>query len=143
MKLDFETLDFEKFEEICNKVLAINKDLIDDEMSLHSISYSYYQGLYIKLKHQYERNLNEFESTCSLLRNQELLRNKSSGSKATVAYLDNYIKALPEYIEGKNNLIDIEEKLGYLQTISRSMEHKKDMLVQISANRRSESKLYS
>lgn len=143
MKLDFDTLDFEMFEEISKKALSINKEVIDDEMTLHSITYSYYQGLYIKFKHLYERQLNEFESTVSLLRNQELLKNKSIGAKATAHYLDDYIKSLPEHKEGRNKLIDIEEKLGYLQIISKAMEHKKDMLVQISSNKRAESKLYS
>jgi hypothetical protein len=140
---DFDSINFETFELLNNTVMRIDREYIDDEMSKHSLTYTYYNGIYNKHKKQLERMQMEFESTCSLLRSEEARRGKAGGGKIPAHVLDDYIKSLPEYKSGMSKIIDTDEKLGYIKAILDGFQHKKDMMVQISANRRSETKLYS
>jgi len=136
-------LDLDQYNEIAESLHKYSKSNLEDELMHHSILYAHYHGLLVYVKRILDRMTVAFEQYCGKTKNDELLRNKSSGSKATATYLEDYIKTQPEYIELRYNLIDVEEVYGWLKALCFSLEHKKDMLVQLSANQRSETKMYS
>lgn len=136
-------LTIEQYHDMCQNLLSISKSNLEDDLTHHSILYAHYHGLLVYVKRILDKMTVAFEQYCAKTKNDELTRNKSSGSKATATYLEDYLKTQEEYITSRNNLIDVEEIYGWLKALCFSLEHKKDMLVQMSANLRSETKLYS
>ena len=136
-------LDIDQYQELCQNLLNVTKSNLEDELVHHSILYAHYNGLLIYVKRIMDKMTIDFDQYCAKTKNDELARNKSSGSKATATYLEDYLKTQPEYTESRNDLLEIEEIYGWLKALCFSLEHKKDMLVQLSANQRSETKLYS
>ena len=64
------------------------------------------------------------------------------GKKMTAKDLDDLVLSADDYKEYKTNLNDATLKYELLKGLVRSLEHRKDMLQQISANKREETKLY-
>jgi hypothetical protein len=136
-------LDIDKYLEIHGKLANIDKDALPNELARHTTVYSYYHGLLIWQKRQIDTMSNNNQAMYSLIKNNELLNNKSKGAKATASYLEDFVQSNEEYIKLKSQLIYQEEIYGYLKAICSMLEHKKDMLIQLSANLRSETKLYN
>jgi len=142
-KDQLKDLDIDKYLEIHNKLASIDKDALPSELARHTTVYSYYHGLLIWQKRKVDLMVNHNQAMYSLTKNNELLNNKSKGAKATASYLEDYVQSNEEYIKLKSDLIYQEEIYGYLKAICSMLEHKKDMLIQLSANLRSETKLYN
>lgn len=142
-KEEVKNLDIDKYLEIHNKLASIDKDSLPAELARHTTVYSYYHGLLIWQKRTIDLMSNNNQAMYSLIKNNELLNNKSKGAKATASYLEDYVQSNEEYIKLKSQLIFQEEIYGYLKAICSMLEHKKDMLIQLSANLRSETKLYN
>jgi len=79
----------------------------------------------------------------SSVRKDESDSNRSKGGKATAAYLDDFVNSNPEYLEFKNKIQEEEQIYLLLKSVCTMLDHKKDMLIQLSANLRSETKLYN
>jgi hypothetical protein len=142
-KDEVKDLDIDKYLEIHGKLSSIDKDNLAMELVKHTTVYSYYHGMLIWQKRKIDIIAANNQALYSLLKNSELEANKNKGSKATATYLEDYAQSNDEYIKAKTNLIYQEEIYGYLRAICSMLEHKKDMLVQLSANLRSETKLYN
>lgn len=142
-KEEVKNLDIDKYLEIHNKLASIDKDYLPAELARHTTVYSYYHGLLIWQKRTIDLMSNNNQAMYSLIKNNELTNNKSKGAKATASYLEDFVQSNEEYIKLKSQLIYQEEIYGYLKAICSMLEHKKDMLIQLSANLRSETKLYN
>jgi hypothetical protein len=142
-KNEVEYLDIDKYLELQKKLPTINKDDLPTELATHATTYSYYHGLMIWQKRKLDLMASNAQAMYSLIKNNELLKNKSNGAKATATYLEDFVQSDEGYIELKHKVIYQEEIYGYLKAICAMLEHKKDMLIQLSANLRSETKLYN
>jgi hypothetical protein len=72
------------------------------------------------------------------LRRSEFLQ---KGKKATEVSLNGYINTVPEIIELRKKSFEVQHKYNLAKNLITSLEHQKDMLVQMSANRRAEAKM--
>tara|TARA_R110000868_G_scaffold13711_2_gene63567 strand:- start:14268 stop:14711 length:444 start_codon:yes stop_codon:yes gene_type:complete len=140
---ELNSLDIEKYLELSRDLSVINKDNIQGELSNSTVVFSYYHGLLVHQKRRLDGLVNNAQAFYSLTKNSELLNNKSKGAKATATYLEDFVQSNEEYISFKKQVIEQEEIYGYLKALCGALEHKKDMLVQLSANLRSETKLYN
>jgi hypothetical protein len=142
-KDEVQNLDIDKYLEMHSKLSSIDKDNLAMELVKHTTVYSYYHGLLIWQKRKVDLLASNNQAMYSLIKNNELISNKNKGAKATATYLEDFVQSNEEYIKLKNNLIYQEEIYGYLKAICSMLEHKKDMMIQLSANLRSETKLYN
>lgn len=142
-KEDLDTLDLDVYLDLVKELTSLDKDDLPGELSKHSAVYSYYHGLLTYLKSRVDRLNKTLESTTSILRVDAAHEHKKAGSKATATYLEDFVNSRDEVSGLKDKLLSEEERYGYLKSVCQSLEHKKDMLVQLSANSRSESKLYN
>ena len=62
--------------------------------------------------------------------------------KATDKYLEAYVISQPEYRELHEKVVTQNFKLNLITNLVQSLEQKKDMLVQLSANSRAETQIY-
>lgn len=140
---EVKSLSFDKYYELTQVLTAIDKSDIQNELSKSTTVFSYYHGLMIMQKKRVDLLNIKLLSLYSAIKNNELLSNKSKGVKLTATYLEDFVNSNNDYVAMKEEVLNQEEIYGYLKALCNALEHKKDMLVQLSANLRSETKLYN
>lgn len=137
------SLTLEDYQEVCDKIMAIDKHNMDEELANHAVVYAHYHGLLIHVERIMDRLSLQFDQYKAITKNEEISRNKNNGGKVTVTYLEDYVISQDEYKTKQEEIFELQEIFGWLKAITTSLEHKKDMLIQLSANHRSETKLYN
>jgi hypothetical protein len=142
-KQNLDEFDEDIYFTLTQELSRIDRDDIVGELSKHPSVYSYYNGLMIMQKSKVDKGNNNLIHFYSTVRRDEADSNKSKGSKATATYLDDFVNSNKEYLDFKNKIEQDEKIYLLLKAICTMLEHKKDMLIQLSANLRSETKLYN
>lgn len=134
-----EDLTWENYVDIADGITQYDKHAIDDEMTRQASIYSYYQGLLsISKKKLDDANLELTKFTAQSRKE----RKETSASKQTAKDLDDFVESSEEYYLHTKRVNDAQFKYTLLKGLVSSLEHKKDMLVQLSSNRRAETNLY-
>ena len=135
----FEDLTWENYVDIADGITAYDKHAIDDEMTRQASIYSYYQGLLsIAKKALDDSNLDLTKFTAQTRKEKKA----SSVAKQTAKDLDDFVESTPEYAVYTEKVNEASFKYTLLKGLVSSLDHKKDMLVQLSSNRRAETNLY-
>tara|TARA_Y100001938_G_C7961130_1_gene364369 strand:- start:379 stop:819 length:441 start_codon:yes stop_codon:yes gene_type:complete len=134
-----EDLTWENYVDIANELTRCDKHEIDDEMARQASIYSYYQGLLSVAK----RNLDEaslvLTKYCAQTRKD---RKEGCSVKQTAKDLDDYVESSDEFQVYNREMNEAQFKYTLLKGLVSSLEQKKDMLVQMSSQRRAETNLY-
>jgi hypothetical protein len=134
-----EDLTWENYVDIANELTRCDQDEIDGEMARQASIYSYYQGLLSVAKKMLdETNLN-LTKYCAQTRKN---RKEGSSVKQTAKDLDDFVESSEEFVELNRLVNDAQFKYTLLKGLVASLEQKKDMLVQMSSQRRAETNLY-
>ena len=135
----FEDLTWENYVDIADSVTQFDKHEIDTELARQASVYSYYQGLLsISKKNLDDANLTLTQYT-ALTRKE---KKDSSSVKQTAKDLDDFVESRDTFHVHSKAINDAQFKYTLLKGLVSSLEHKKDMLVQLSSNRRAETNLY-
>ena len=114
--------------------------LIEDitvELSEITALFSYYHGIMIRAKRFLDDALDSFEQYKSAARTE-----KRKEGKLTAVAGEDFVNSLSSTMTLNKEVQRRQEIYGYAKGICSSLEMKKDMLVQLSANSRMETKLY-
>ena len=134
-----EDLTWENYVDIADGITQYDKHNIDDEMTRQASIYSYYQGLLsISKKRLDDANL----GLTTYMAQTRKDKRGSSAAKQTAKDLDDFVESTLEYTEHTKKVNDASFKYTLLKGLVSSLDHKKDMLVQLSSNRRAETNLY-
>ena len=137
----YDELDLDLYLKLADSLLEINKFSVNDEMLKHSRIHSYYCGLLehatAKVK-EYEVEMEKYEVD---LKNDARDAIIKAGARATVAAVDDYVGRDHNLYTMKLNLEEKRYKQGLLKSLVQSMSHRKDLLVQLSANSRAETRM--
>ena len=127
--------------DITKRYLKVDELSLDKALLHHTGVYAFFGAVLAYAKRELDKasNLYEYEeATCREARRSELVK---SGKKATDRALDAYVKT----VSGIKEKLRLKEECSYkyhlAKNIVNSLDHQKDMLIQISANKRAESKL--
>ena len=137
-ELLLEALDdfgWDNFVVISEEVTKINNHNIQGELLQQPMIYSAYSGLQAKAKKRLDKARTELEIFEATSRKD---KKETAVGKMTAQSLEDYVKASPEYRTHVEAVRDARERYDYLASILNSLSHKKDMLVQLSANNRAE-----
>ena len=135
----FEDLTWENYVDIADGLTQFDKHEIDTEMARQASIYSYYQGLLSISK----KKLDDANLDLTKFMAQTRKEKKSSTvAKQTAKDLDDFVESTPEYGVYNEKVNDASFKYTLLKGLVSSLDHKKDMLVQLSSNRRAETNLY-
>ena len=137
----YDELDMELYLTLSESLTAINKFSINDDIVNHSRIYSYYAGLmeYASFQvKQYENELQKYEVN---LKNDARDAIIKAGARATVAAVDDYVGRDTTLHNMRDTLEEKRYKQGLLKSLVQSMSHRKDLLVQLSANSRAETRM--
>ena len=137
-----ESLDeftWENYKDISDALVQFNDHSVEDEMFRQASIYSYYYGLMSMAKKMVN------ERSLQLTRYQAKLRKAAkfeSSTKLTAKDLDDLVLSEDQYQARQTLLDESIFKYEMLKGLVRALEQKKDMLQQVSANKREETKLY-
>lgn len=130
---------WENFTDISNSLVRFDERHIDDEMLRQASIYSYYHGLMVAAK----RRMNDLETDLTRLTAQLRSGHKhSTPTKLTAKDLDDLVESDEAYVSGSKDVNDATFKYELIRGLVKALEQKKDMLVQVSSNKRAETKLY-
>jgi hypothetical protein len=137
-----DTLDeftWENYKDISDALIQFDEGAVENEMFRQASIYSYYYGLMSMAKKLVnERNL-QLTRFASQLRKET---KQHSSVKLTAKDLDDHMYSDPQYGGIQAELDEATFKYELLKGLVRALEQKKDMLQQVSANKREETKLY-
>jgi len=128
---------------LVKKYVEIDENDIDKTMSEHSALFAFFGAVLAYAKRVQDSTstkLDMNEAKHKELRRIELFE---KAQKITESHLNSFVLVVPELIELREELLDAQQKYNLAKNILSSMDHQKDMLVQLSANRRAEVKLIS
>ena len=135
-----EDLTWENYVDVADAATQFDKNEIDNEMARQASVYSYYQGLLsISKKALDEANLELTKFTAQTRKDQKM---NSPLKKLTAKDLDDIVESTSEYAVYTKSVTDASFQYTLLKGLVSALEHKKDMLVQLSSNRRAETNLY-
>lgn len=133
----YKDLDWELYITLSESLLMIDKFSLEDELVRHATMYSYYSGLSEYANRKSKDCANEIEAYEAELKNSA----RNTLSKTTVAAIQDYVSTDITLQDMKKDLEDKTYKYGLLKSLITSMQHRKDLLVQLSANSRAETKM--
>ena len=128
---------------ISKKYLQINDSDIETTLMNHSAIYAYFAALLSyakKVRDEASIKLDKDESNTMAARR---LSQESGGQKVTQGALNSYVLSVPELVSIRQELVDADSKYTLAKSLINALDHQKDCLVQISANKRAEAKLFS
>ena len=138
--LDPNNITLETYEDTVKEMGQVARDPneVADQLREISALYGYYYGIMIKAK----RLLDNAEDALENYKASARTDKRSDGVKLTAIAAEDYVQSLELTGELNKEVLRLKEGYGYAKGICSTLEMKKDMLVQLSANSRQESKLY-
>ena len=138
--LDPENITQESYEKTIENIGRVARDPneVADQLREISALYGYYYGIMIKAKRLLDNDEDALENYKASARTSK----RGEGVKLTAVAAEDYVQSLELTGELNNEVRRLKEGYGYAKGICSTLEMKKDMLVQLSANSRQESKLY-
>jgi hypothetical protein len=125
---------------LCDRLTKIDKYQLEDELKRQSSIYAYYSGAMIIAKQRMDQLEVQIEQKSASVR---LAAVDSSDKKITDKNLEAIVTADPDISSLKQDYNNLTTRYSLLKSLVTALDHKKDMLIQLSSNQRAETKLYN
>ena len=136
----YENLE-QTYLDITKNYLKLDESSVDRALMQHTGVYAFFGAVLAHAKMRMDRSSTELERMEAKVREERREELLDAGKKATDRALDAYIKTVQEVQQCEDFNRKCSHKYHLAKNIINSLDHQKDMLVQISANKRAESKL--
>ena len=136
----YKDLTWPQYYEIIEALIKFDKHDVENEMMRQASQYAYWQGLCSMAKRDLDYADLKFTQFVSSTRKK--FREESS-VKRTAKDLDDLVESTDLYTLYKKGIADANYKYTMIKGLVQALEQKKDMLQQLSANNRAETKLYN
>ena len=133
-----EDFTWENYKDISDALVRFTDITVETEITRQASIYSYYNGLMCVAKKQVNELSADLDRYMSTIRKEA---KQNSTAKLTAKDLDDLVMSDSEYFTRQKEMNDATLKYELLKGLVRSLEQKKDMLIQASANKREETKL--
>ena len=135
-----DKIDYNYYTRLTSDIVKIDPVNIDGELVSQSLNYSLYSGLLAFCKKEVDRAkllLDKYigEQKVNILKDKD-----SYNVRVTNEFIDGLIKSQENFTIYSNKIIDLEYKFNLIRNLVEALKMRADMLVQMSANRRSELK---
>jgi hypothetical protein len=131
----------DSYMEITKKYIAISEHNFQEAMGNHPSTFAFFAGVMAYAKKEVDSANLIFETReaeAREARREELLQ---AGQKTTDRALDAYLKTQPELQTLRRGIVSKAHKFNLCKNIVSSLDHQKDIIIQLSANKRAEAKL--
>ena len=141
--LTLDDIHKDNLKRIIAQIAAIDDSGLEVALSLLPSVYGYLACLLSEAKEKMDLAEVELEQQEARLRKDIRESMKKQGAKITEKTLDAEVICSAEYIEKRVDFIEATTKYNTMRNLLTTIEYKKDMVIQISANTRNEKKLYT
>jgi len=135
-----EELTPKKYQELIEAISYIDETKIATELSTQPYRFSYWSKYMADAKRDLDKAKMDLEIQVALIQ-EDLINN--SQTKLTDKKLNSKVMADPMYSSLRHVVTDKEYKYNLLRNITEALKQRKDMLIQLSANNRKETDLYT
>lgn len=126
------------YESTLDKDLYINRSDLSSEFSTHAERFAYYATCFEIASDKLRRLEVDLKRMYAVLDYQKRMEMQSSGVKTTEKMIENMVLTADEYVALQTELLDAEKQVGLLKAARDSMAQRKEMLVSLGANQRTE-----
>ena len=141
--LTLDDIKKENMKNIIASLVALDNSGLDYTLNQLPAIYGYVAMLLGEAKHAMDLAEVELDQQEAQLRKDIRENMKKQGAKITEKTLDAEVILAPGYIVKRVEYLEATTKFNLVKNLLTTIEYKKDMVVQISANTRNEKKLYS
>lgn len=134
-------LDLEEVSTLAKKLLDLDLGHVSSSLTSQSYSFFFFSTALARIKKDYNDCQIDLDKTSFRVRTEESERLETLRKKVTEKYLDSYVLAHPDVVNIRTRLNDLDCQYEFCKALTRALEQRKDMLVQMSANNRAEMKL--
>lgn len=139
----YETYDKleQTYLDITKRYLRIDESSVEKALFQHTGVYAFFGAVLAHAKMKMDEASSSLERGEAEVREDRRAELLGSGKKATDRALDAYVKTVSTVQALERKYRESSHKYHLAKNIMNSLDHQKDMLVQISANKRAETKL--
>jgi hypothetical protein len=134
-----EELNWGNYVEVADAVTQFNVNDLDNSMQKQASIYSYYQGMLSLAKKDLDDAKLDLTKYCATHRKG---CKETSRTKITAKDLDDVVESSAAFFDYNKLVHEAEFKYTLIKGLVSSLEQRKDMMVQLSSNRRAETNLY-
>lgn len=134
-------LDLTQVNELCKKLLELDLEKVTSSLASQSYTFFFFSTVLSLLKKETEDCVVDLNTTMHQVREREQKNLEQQRKKVTEKYLESFVQADHDVIEVKRRLNDLECKQEICKSLVKALEQRRDMLIQMSSNRRAETKL--
>jgi|GEM_PF-1589198 len=120
--------------------ITVSDNNLDSAMMGQAGLFAFHAAEAARAEAQHARVKLRFEVVEAKLYDQHRKALSLSGEKVTEKMVENAVKMDPEYLQAKNMVIEAEMLSGFNKGAVEALRHRKDMIVQLGADRREETK---
>ena len=137
----YDEFTWENFTLIGKELSKIDRENINEELIKHPTLFQQYISLLALSKRQLDELSADLNMITSRIRKEH--KRESFPKKMTAKDLDDMVFVDTEYVQAVEKVTEANHRYLMVKGMVSTMEHKKDVLVQLSANGRTETRLYS
>lgn len=138
----YKNLNWETYVKVTDLITKVDPLNIDQELKMQPAFYSHYAGLLALAKQDLSILEAEFDRKKGQLRTS-IAKGHVGDKKLTDKALEALVEGDDSVLEARKGIFTQESKYNLLKSLVTSLDHKRDVLVQLSSNHRAEAKLYS
>ena len=141
--LAYEDMTWDNYVMICDAIVRINPENLEEELTNQPVNYSHWSGLLARARNEMDTSnlrLTQFiASTTKEAQDEALLQ----GKKRTAKDLDAFVESHPNYATYMKEVNAITQKFNMIKGLVSALDQRMSSLVQLSSAKKAEMKLYS
>lgn len=141
--ITLEDFDWSTYREVMNSLVRINENDLSAELSDQAFRYSMFYGLLNEAKKAYDEALHNLDRCVAVTTKDIRSEWISKGKKVTDKAVEAEVIGSEAYDIFKSQVNDANYKVGLLKGLVSSLDQRHSMLIQLSSNNRSETKIYN
>jgi hypothetical protein len=141
--LAYEDMTWDNYVTICDAIVRINPENLEEELTNQPVNYSHWSGLLARARSEMDTanfHLTQFIATTTNATQEEA---RLSGKKKTAKDLDAFVESHPEYAIYTGKVNTITQKFNMIKGLVSALDQRMSSLVQLSSAKKAEMKLYS
>ena len=138
-----EDLNWRSYVEISQAISFIDETKINSELAESATRYTYWSGLLAMAKKNLDDAKLKFDQHVAIISEETRADLAEKSGKVTDKKVTAVVESKPLYGAARESVIEAELKYNLMRNLTEALKHRKDMLIQLSANSRKETDLYT
>ena len=138
-----EDLTWRSYIEISQAISFVDETKINSELAESATRYTYWSGLLAMAKKNLDDAKLKFDQHVAIISEETRADLAEKSGKVTDKKVMAVVESNPLYGAARESVIEAELKYNLMRNLTEALKHRKDMLIQLSANSRKETDLYT